>query len=102
MAITPLEQYGTISRTQDFSVHRGQEDAKENAALHHTQIQTENKADEHLNQVRSGDQAQLSEKQDSGSSGYAGDGGRNRKKKEDKPTDGKVVLKGMGSFDMKI
>lgn len=101
MAITPLEQYGAITRTQDFSVMRGQEESKENAAAQHIQIRTENQAEEHLSQVRTADHAEMGEKRGDGS-GYAGDGGRNRKKKDEIPPEGKVVLKGMGSFDMKI
>lgn len=102
MAITPLEQYGMITRTQDYSSLRAQEETKENTLQQHLQTQTENQVEHQMSQVQNTNQAEMAEKKDGGSSGYAGDGGRNRKKKEEKPSDGKVVLKGMGTFDMKI
>lgn len=106
MAITPLEQFGTIGRTQDFSILKQQEDTKASTEQAHIQIQVEKRADEKLNQVRSGDNAQLNEKKfdakEKGSNEYAGDGGRGRKKTDDQKSDGKVILKRTQTFDMKI
>ena len=106
MTITPLEQFGTIGRTQDFSIMKHQEDMKASNEQANIQIQVEKQADEKLNQVRSADDAQLNEKKfdakEKGSNEYAGDGGRARKKAADKQVDGKVILKSTQSFDMKI
>lgn len=106
MTITPLEQFGTIGRTQDFSIMKQQEDMKASNEQVNIQIQVEKQADEKLNQVRSADDAQLNEKKfdakEKGSNEYVGDGGRARKKTADKQVDGKVILKSTQSFDMKI
>lgn len=106
MTITPLEQFGTIGRTQDFSIMKQQEDMKASNEQANIQIQVEKQADEKLNQVRSADDAQLNEKKfdakEKGNNEYAGDGGRARKKTADKQVDGKVILKSTQSFDMKI
>lgn len=106
MAITPLEQYGTIGRTQDYSIIKQQEDTKVSTEQANIQLQVEKKADEKLNQVRSGDNAELNEKKfdakEKGSNQYAGDGGKGRKKTAGQFEDGKVILKSTRSFDMKI
>ena len=106
MAITPLEQLGAIGRTQDYSILKQQEDTKGSTDQANIQLQVEKKADEKLNQVRSGDNAQLNEKKfdakEKGSNEYAGDGGRGRKKTANQQKDGKVILKRTQSFDMKI
>lgn len=106
MAITPLEQFGTIGRTQDYSIIKHQEDTKVSAEQTNIQQQVEKKADERLNQVRSADDTQLNEKKfdakEKGSNEYTGDGGRGRKKTADQHKDGKVILKSTQSFDMKI
>lgn len=106
MAITPLEQFGTIGRTQDYSILKQQEDTKAAVDQANIQVTAEKQADEKLNQVRSADNAQLNEKKfdakEKGSNEYAGDGGRGRKKTTEKQMDGKVILKRTQSFDMKI
>lgn len=106
MAITPLEQFGTIGRTQDYSILKQQEDTKAAVEQANIQVKAEKQADEKLNQVRSADNAQLNEKKfdakEKGSNEYAGDGGRGKKKSADKQTDGKVILKRTQTFDMKI
>lgn len=106
MAITPLEQYGTIGRTQDYSIIKQQEDTKATNEQANIQIQVEKQADQKLNQVRSADNAQLNEKKfdakEKGSNEYAGDGGQRRKNTPDGKSDGKVILKSTQSFDMKI
>ncbi|MCM1538345.1 MAG: hypothetical protein NC254_08105 [bacterium] len=106
MAITPLEQYGTIGRTQDYSIIKQQEDTKVSTEQANIQLQVEKKADEKLNQVRSGDNAELNEKKfdakEKGSNQYAGDGGKGKKKTAGQLKDGRVILKSTQSFDMKI
>ena len=106
MAITPLEQFGTIGRTQDYSILKQQEDTRGAVEQANIQVKAEKQADERLNQVRSADNAQFNEKKfdakEKGSNEYSGDGGRGRKKTEAGKTDGKVILKRTQSFDMKI
>ncbi len=106
MAITPLEQYGAIGRTQDFSTIRQQEDAKMLGNQTLIQTQVEKEVEEKLSQVRQADHSEMKEKKfdakEKGDNQYSGDGGKGRKKAPDKKPEGRVVLKGTGSFDMKI
>lgn len=106
MAISPIEHLGTIGRTQDFSVIKQQEDAKATGNQTIIQTQIEKNAEERLTQVRQADRSEMTEKKfdakEKGDNQYTGDGGRNRKKSPDKASDGKVVLKSSGSFDIKI
>lgn len=106
MAITPLEQLGAIGRTQDFSAIRQQEDNKMLGNQTIIQTQVEKEAEERVSQVRQADHAERKEKKfdakEKGDNPYAGDGGKGRKRTQEENTDGKVVLKGVGSFDMKI
>lgn len=106
MAITPLEQYGTIGRTQDFSTIKQQEENKMLGSQTIIQSQVEKNAENRLSQVRQADNSEMLDKKfdakEKGDNQYAGDGGRGRKKAPAKQTDGKVILKGAGSFDMKI
>ncbi len=106
MAITPLEQLGAIGRTQDFSTIRQQEENKMLGSQTVIQSQVEKNTENKLSQVRQADHSEMLDKKfdakEKGDNQYTGDGGRGRKKAPDKHTDGKVVLKGTGSFDMKI
>lgn len=106
MAITPLEQYGTIGRTQDFAILKHQEDTKTSTEQMQIQVENEKETNDKLNQVRSADNAQLNGKKfdakEKGDNRYVGDGGRNRKKKEQRDAKEKVVLKQARSFDTKI
>lgn len=106
MAITPLEQYGTIGRTQDFSIIKQQEDAKAALDQMNLQVSAEKDANDKMSQVRTADNAQMNGKKfdakEKGDNEYTGDGGRGRKKTAEKRTEGKVLLKKMKSFDMKI
>lgn len=93
----------TISRAQDYTTIKHNEDNKgmvEQANLGHQAQRTE---EQRANSVNSSDQTMWQNKRqnagEKGSNEYAGDGGRNRKKKEQ---DSRVVVKGHGSFDMKI
>ena len=106
MAISPLEQLGSIGRTQDFSVIKQQEDAKEYAQQTVLQTQVDKHAEERLTQVSKTDRSEMAEKKfdakEKGDNQYYGDGGRRRKQSKETDLDGKVMLKGHGSFDIKI
>lgn len=106
MAISPLEQLGSIGRTQDFSVIKQQEDAKEVAQQTVLQTQEDKHAQERLTQVSKTDHSEMAEKKfdakEKGDNRYYGDGGRGRKKSQNTEKAGKVVRKGYESFDIKI
>lgn len=106
MAITPLEQYGTIGRTQDYAIVKQQEDTKTATDQINIQVKIEKAANDKVNQVRSADDTQFSEKKfdakEKGDNEYTGDGGQKRKKTAPVHTEGKVILKRTQSFDMKI
>lgn len=106
MAITPIEQIGSINRTQDFSIMKHQEDFKPMMDQINIQNKVEKDANEKLTQVRQADNANKNEKnfdaKDKSDNQYYGDGGKNRKKSDEKKEAGRVVLKNGGSFDMKV
>ncbi len=93
----------TITRAQDYTTIKHNEDNK--AFVDQTNIgqQAERTANQRATTVRSSDDTEWHNKQpdarDKGSNEYAGDGGSRRRKKE--PVE-QVVIKGRGSFDMKI
>lgn len=105
MTISRVELQGQVTRAQDFTTIKHNEDNK--AAVNQTNIQRQfdQNVDNRLRQVNQSDQAQNQEKRfdakEKGNGTYSGDGGK-RRKKEEKKEDGKVVLKGRGGFDMKI
>ena len=106
MAITPVEQIGSINRTQDFSIMKHQEDFKPIVDQVNIQGKIEKDVNEKLTQVRQADNADKNEKKfdakDKGDNQYYGDGGKNRKKSNGQKDAGRVVLKNGGSFDMKV
>ena len=108
MSINRIELQGTITRAQDYTTIKHNEDNK--GMIDQTNFQTQFKktVDNKLTQVHHGDNADNENKRfdakEQGSNQYAGDGGKRRRKGSEKDTDadGKVILKGMGRFDMKI
>lgn len=105
MAIGPVEMNGMITRTQDFTTIKQNEDNK--GMLQQTTMQAHKKQeiDHQMNRVNRGDDAEQEKKnydaKEKSGGQYAGDGGKHRKKKEEK-TEGKVIIKGNRSFDVKI
>ncbi len=106
MAIGPIELNGMISRTQDYATVKHNEDNRGAINQQAFQNQFEKAIDLRHNQVNQGDDVRQNEKKfdarDKGNNEYAGDGGKNRKKKENEDGRGKVSVKGLSSFDMKI
>lgn len=104
MAIGPIEMNGIISRTQDYSTMKQNEDNKGLIQQEAFQNSFEKTLDAKSHQVTRGDNAGKGEaKKDArekGSNEYSGDGGRQRKR--EKNTGGKVIVKGRQSFDVKI
>lgn len=105
MTISRVEIQGQITRAQDFTNIKHNEDNK--GAVEQAQI-TDNsdRAVElrlhHVNSSQNADNMQKKmDAKEEGSNQYQGDGGKNRKNK--KEPDGKVIVKGKPSgFDLKI
>lgn len=101
MAFGSIE-FTTISRAQDYSAIKHNEDNK--GFVDQTNIiqQTDKTIEQRIREVHSSDDTQWHQKnpdaKEKGNNEYQGDGGRNRKK----GTSGRVVVKGRGGFDMKV
>ncbi len=105
MTISRVEIQGQVTRAQDFTTVKHNEDHKGIVDQSNFQKQFENHVDSKLRQVRQGDSAENKGKRfdakEKGNGSYEGDGGTKRRQ-EGKEQDGKVVLKGQSSFDIKI
>lgn len=108
MAISPFEINGMMGRTQDFTVFKHQEDNKslveQNALQNQAQKQVQNKSEKVQTSQQSETQQQRKDAKDKGSNEYTGDGGRNRKRNQEVPIEGRVVPKGMSGshFEWKV
>lgn len=107
MAIGIIELHGQVTRAQDYTMLKQNEDNRpvlEQANLGEQMTrQLERKAEE-VNQT---DKAEYYNRKfdakDKGDNSYAGDGGRKRKKDGHGREDGRVTLKGEGShFDVSL
>ena len=105
MAISPILFNGTVSRMQDVSAMKHNEDAKGMVDQSNFQTAFHKEIDTRLSQVNQSDAAENRQKKfdakDEGENSYGGDGGQHRKK-EKKPQDGQVFVKKQGGFDIKI
>ena len=105
MTISRVELQGQISRAQDFTTIKHQEDNKGLVDQSNYQRQVNQKTEVRAHQVQQGDRAENEGKRfdakEQGNGTYQGDGGR-RRTKDEKKEDGKVTLKGYGGFDIKI
>ena len=104
MAIAPVFYNGMISSTPDITNIRMADDAKAAAMQVNSETEVQQEADEHVNQVRTKDNADGAETESDASGGsrneYAGDGGARRRKKGD--SFGKMVKKQQGGFSISI
>ena len=105
MTISRVELQGQVTRAQDFTTIKQNEDNKGLVDQTNFHRQFDRTVDERLRQVHQGDRAENEgrrfDAKEKGNGSYSGDGGQKRKK-EEKERDGRVVLKGQGSFDIKI
>lgn len=105
MAISPILFNGSVSRMQDVSTMKHNEDAKGMVDQSNFQNTFHKQIDSKLNQVHQSDTADNRQKKfdakERGNNSYGGDGGQKRKK-EEKPQDGRVITKQTGGFDMKV
>lgn len=106
MAIGQIEIQGQITRAQDFTTVKHHEDAKDMIDQTNVGNQFAKQIENHVKKVNRPDQPEYQEKKfdakEKGSNEYSGDGGRERKEKEEKEPDGKVLLKGVGRFDWNL
>lgn len=104
MAISPMMFNGTVTRMQDVTQFKHNEDMKGAVDQSNFQNTFHKQIDQKLNQVHQSDNAENRQKKfdakDKGNNEYSGDGGKRRK--QDKDADGRVIAKTLGGFDMKV
>jgi hypothetical protein len=104
MALGIVEINSAMTGINDFNTIRHNEEAKAGVDQVNFQNQFDQEMETKRIDVNQSEDANNRQKgfdsRDKGSNEYSGDGGRNRKKKEENP-DGKVIPKYSG-FDMKI
>lgn len=104
MAISPLMFNGSVTRMQDVTQVKHNEDMKGVVDQTNFQNAFHKQIDHKLNQVHQSDNAENRQKKfdakDKGDNEYSGDGGKRRK--SDKNSDGKVIAKTPRGFDMKV
>ena len=105
MTISRVELQGQVTRAQDFTTIKHNEDNKATVEQTNIQRQFDQNVDIKLRHVNQGEQAQNQGKKfdakEKGNGTYVGDGGRRRKKAQ-KEKDGTVMPKYRGGFDMRI
>lgn len=105
MAIGSISLQGQITRAQDFSTIKQNEDNKVVVDQGNFQAQFKKEVDQNLNRVRQSDdtenQGKKHDAKEKGGGQYSGDGGRHRRRDEQTDT---VQLKGhmTHGFDMKV
>ena len=100
----------TISRAQDYTTIKHNEDNKVNVDQANFSQQFQKTTEQNIREVHSSDNTQWHEQKpdakEKGNGKYAGDGGKRRKKPVTQGqvtvTQGQVTVKGRGGFDMKI
>lgn len=104
MAISPLMFNGSVTRMQDITQVKHNEDMKGMVDQTNFQNTFHKQIDHKLNHVHQSDNAENRQKKfdskEKGDNEYTGDGGKRRK--QDKDVDGKVIAKTPGGFDMKV
>lgn len=103
MALGAIE-LATIARSQDYSNIKHNENNKVITDQSNVVEQVQKEVESKTRQVQDSEDPQWHNKKfdakEKGDGKYSGDGGKNRRKKQEE--DGKVTLKGRGGFDMKI
>lgn len=93
----------TVSRSQDYTTIKHNEDNKVAVDQANFSEQFQKTSEQNIREVHSSDNTQWHEKRpdarEKGNGQYSGDGGRKRKEKQ---TQERVVVKGRTGFDMKI
>lgn len=103
MAIGQIELQGQITRAQDFTTIKHNEDTRGSVEQANVSTQFSRIVEERIKKVNQGEQPEYRNRKfdakDKGSNEYGGDGGQKRKK-EKREADGKVLIKGVGNFDI--
>lgn len=98
-------EFTTISRAQDFTTMKQNEDAKPYADQVHLGQQADRDERHRATTVTDSKNAEWQNKRqdarEKGANEYYGDGGKNRNQNKKEKID-RVAVKGRGSFDMKI
>lgn len=106
MSISRIELQGQITRAQDYTTIKHNEDNKGVIDQNNFQNQFHKAVDNRMTQVHHGENTENQNKRfdakDKGNGEYTGDGGQSKKKEKEKDSDGKVFIKNMNRFDMKI
>ena len=110
MAIGQVELNHAMTRIQDYTTQKHNEDLKGAVQQNHAQNKFDKELNQDIRQVIKTDQSEYHNKtqyqnkkfdaSEQGSNQYSGDGGR-QKKKENK-SDGKVIAKQKSGFDVRI
>lgn len=106
MAIGFVEMQGQITRAQDFTSIKHNEDTKGMVEQANFGQQMTKQIERQVNRVNQGQQPDYhegnSDAKDKGSNEYSGDGGRSRKKRLEENPDGKVLMKKADRFDFTV
>lgn len=102
--ISPIENNGMVVRTQDFSSMRQQENIRLSGENVQIRQQIDERGNESVRTVHSSDDSDRPDthhdaKEEGRNKYYGSSGGR---KKDNTKSDGKVLIKGRGGFDLKI
>jgi chromatin remodeling complex protein RSC6 len=107
MVINPISVQGEITRAQDLSTIKHNEDNKGTMQQLTINKQQENEAETRARQVRRKDdpenQGKKYDAKEKGNNEYEGNGGKKQKKESPEQRDGKVILKkAVSNFDIKV
>lgn len=106
MAIGFVEMQGQITRAQDFTSMKHNDDIKPMVEQANFGQQMTKQIERQASRVNEGKQPEFHDKgfdaKEKGNNEYNGDGGRSRKKKLSENTDGKVLMKRMDNFDFSV
>ncbi len=106
MAIGFVEMQGQITRAQDFTTIKHNEDNKSMLQQEIVEQHMTKQAERQSNRVNQSQQPEYHNRKfdakDKGSNEYHGNGGKDRKKSEEEKAEGKVLLKHVGHIDVSL
>ena len=106
MAIGFVEMQGQITRAQDFTSIKHNDDTRPMVEQENFAQQMTKQIERQASRVNEGQQSEFLNKgfdaKEKGSNEYSGDGGRSRKKKLTENADGKVLMKKADNFDFSV
>lgn len=106
MAIGFVEMQGQVTRAQDFTMIKHNEDTKGMVEQANVGQQITKQVEKQVKSVNKGEQPEYHERKfdakDKGSNEYHGDGGKSRKEKKGENPDGKVLMKKAEKIDFSV